>query len=253
MKDSNLSRSSEFGAKSENPGRGNFRDRPVCEAALVGALCLLVGLLPADASGESSQSKWNLRFDVGGAVPESANLTEFGGPVSGESMELTVGFQFDLAAEYQLTPWMGIGPELGFAVNFVDTIAGISPRDTSLWQMLMMVNAVVQYPTEGPVRPFVGAGAGGVASFLTFYDGYYSGSTYYWGSANTGSDFVFGYQAFGGVRFYFNDSWSVGVIYRYLQTDPQRWSTDWGWGQDLTIGVDSIRMHSICLVLSGDF
>ena len=95
----------------------------------------------------------------------------------------------------------------------------------------------------------------GVASFMTFGGGgpysYYD--YYYYEPAGTGADFSLGFQAFGGLRFRVSETMNLGVVYRYLATDRQHWDVEWWNGADFGISVDSIRMHSICLVFSGTF
>ncbi len=216
-------------------------------------LCLAAGCVlwpTAAAQGSESFDRWTGRLDLGGTIPEDADLTEFGGPVTGEKMKLDPGFQFDMGGGYRVTPWLEVGPELGFTLNFVDSIGGWSYPDTTLGQILMMANVRLEYPQGSRLAPFVGAGVGGVASFLTFGGG---SGYYYYEPDGTGADFSFGFQAFGGLRYRFNDSWNIGLEYRYLQTDPQRWDVEWWNGADFTVGVDSIRMHSVCLVFSGAF
>ena len=218
--------------------------------ALVG-LTVIGTLLPVQlAQAEEPYSRWGARVDIGGTIPEDANLTEFGGPVSGETLKLDPGFQFDMAGGYRFTPWLELGPELGFTFNTVDSIGGWSYPNTTLGQILMMANVRLEYPPHSRLAPFVGAGIGGVASFLTFGGGY---DYYYYDPDGTGSDFSLGFQAFGGLRYKFNDQWSLGLEYRYLQTDPQRWDVDWWNGAGFTVGVDTIRIHSVCLIFSGEF
>jgi hypothetical protein len=43
------------------------------------------------------------------------------------------------------------------------------------------------------------------------------------------------------------------VQYRYLATDPQHWNVDWWNGYGFGLGIDSLRMHSICLVFTAEF
>ena len=196
--------------------------------------------------------RWTVRLDMGGVIPEDATLREFGGPVSGEKLKLDPGFQFDLALGYRITPWLEVGPELGFTFNGVDSIGGWSYPSTLLGQILMMGNVRLEYPVKSRLAAFAGGGIGGVASFLTF-----GGDTDYdyddHGPDGTGSDLVWAFQAFGGLRYRVADKWTLGLEYRFLQTDPQRWDVDWWTGQEFSVGIDSLRMHSVCLVLSGSF
>ena len=64
---------------------------------------------------------------------------------------------------------------------------------------------------------------------------------------------MWAFQAFGGLRYRVAENVSLGLEYRFLLTDPQRWDVDWWNGQDFTVGVDSLRMHSVCLVFTAKF
>ncbi len=225
-------------------------------SALVGMLLIAApwSLHPARAAEPSD--RWTARLDLGGTIPADADLKELGGPVSGEKFKLDPGFQFDLSGGYRITPWLEVGPELGFTFNSVDSIGGWSYHDTMLGQILMMANVRLEYPVKTRLAPFVGAGIGGSASFLTFGGGSSGNSYYYYYDYEpdgTGSDFSMAFQLFGGVRYRVAEKWNLGLEYRYLLTDAQRWDVDWRNGFDFTVGIGALRMHSICLVFSGEF
>jgi len=50
------------------------------------------------------------------------------------------------------------------------------------------------------------------------------------------------FQAFAGLRYSFSQNWNLGLEYRYLVTDSQRWDVEWWSGGGFTIGVDSIAL-----------
>jgi opacity protein-like surface antigen len=191
--------------------------------------------------------RWELRLDMGGTIPQDANLTRFGDPVSGQSLKLSPGFQMDFAFNYKLTPWLAIGPELGFLYNSVSSFGDISYHDSFLFQMPMMANLTLEYPTQGRLRPYIGGGVGGVVSSLTF------GEDYYWGPDGIGSDFTFGFQVFAGVNYRLSQSTYLGVMYRFLYTDSQDWNVEWWTDWHFHVAVDPIQVHSFCLVLSCRF
>ena len=220
---------------------------------LIGVLLTAAALPMHSARAAEPFGRWTGRLDMGGTIPEEADLTELGRPVSGEKFKLDPGFQFDMSGGYRPTPWLEVGPEFGFTFNSVDSIGGWSYPDTTLGQILLMANVRLEYPVKSRIAPFIGAGIGGVASFLTFGD--HSDYYYYYGHEpdGTGSDFSLAFQLFGGVRYRVEGKWNLGLEYRYLVTDPQRWNVDWWNGSDFTVSIDSLRMHSICLVFSGEF
>jgi len=205
----------------------------------------------ADEEESPARARWTVRFDVGGNIPENPSLTLHDGPVtSGGSMEMTAGFQMDLAIGYRLAPWLIIEGELGMSANDVESVGNWSYPDSSLSQLALMANVVIE-PLEGPWVPFAGFGAGGVYSTLTFGNYYY----YYYDSSSDGygTDFVPAAQAFVGLRYEFSRSFNVGICYRFLATDRQTWGIDWWTGSDFEVGVDAIFIHSICLTFASSF
>ena len=165
-------------------------------------------------------------------------------------MKLSAGGEFAAAVGCHLTPWLSLEGELGFAFHNVDSIGNWSYPDSSLSHLLLMANVVVEKPI-GRFVPFAGAGIGGDFSYLTFGSGY----DYYWGwdPDGAGTDFVFAYQAFAGIKYRFGDNCSLGVMYRYFATGEQNWKVDWWNGPDFKVGVDSIHAHSVSLVFSASF
>jgi opacity protein-like surface antigen len=219
----------------------------VCGVVL-GLLFINPGAQAADSGG-----RWRLRIDVGGVIPQETDLREFDGPTGDNKFKLNAGFQYDMALDYQVTPWLGVGPELGFTFNGVDSIGAWSTGDTTLFQMLMMANVVLQYPTEGPLIPFAGAGIGGSAGFLTFWGDYDDDDYPYVDPDGAAADIVLAFQAFGGLRVRVSENLELGVVYRLLATQPRHWDVNWDNGPDFDIGTDRLIMHSVCLVFSGTF
>ncbi len=217
--------------------------------AWVALVCFGAGATWAADFGDGT--RWRGRIDIGGTIPESANLKEFNGPVSGEQMKLDPGFQLDLSLGYRITPWLEVGPELGMTLNGVDSFGNFSYDDTTLFQMPIMANVILELPNAKRFAPYIGAGVGGVASFLTFGN---HGYDYYWGEPDgSGGTFVLGFQAFAGLRYRFNDNFSMGVNYRFLMTEDQKWDIEWWDGYHFDVAVDSVRLHSICLVFEATF
>jgi opacity protein-like surface antigen len=214
---------------------------------LASAVCLA---LSAVGQESSLAERWRFRFDIGGTIPENPTLSEFDGPVTGgDEMELSAGMAFDFAAGYRITPWLLLEGEMGFTFNEIESVGNWSYPDSSLSQMLMMVNAEFSYPL-GRLVPFVGIGGGGVYSSVTFGNYYYY---YYSDSDGWGDDFVPAAQAFAGLRYEFSPNWSAGVSYRFLATPSQNWDVEWWNGADFSLGVDGVFIHSICFTMTGSF
>jgi len=201
----------------------------------------------ARAQTRFDDERWELRLDMGGTIPRDANLTQFGEPVSGQKLKLSPGFQMDFAFNYKLTPWLAIGPEMGFFYNSVSSFGDISYHDSLLFQMPLMANLILQYPNQTRFRPYIGAGVGGVLTELTF------GEDYLWGPDGIGSDFTFGFQTFAGLNYQLSQSTYLGVMYRFLYTDSQNWNVEWWTDYHFHVAIDPIQVHSFCLVLSCRF
>src|SRR5690242_9802441 len=125
--------------------------------SLLVTLVAFVALSAYQARAQSlfDEERWELRLDMGGTIPQDANLIRFGEPVSGQQLKLSPGFQMDFAFNYKLTPWLAIGPELGFLYNAVNSFGDLSYHDTYLFQMPIMANLTLEYPTQGRLRPYI--------------------------------------------------------------------------------------------------
>jgi opacity protein-like surface antigen len=214
----------------------------------------LWGLQPRLAAAGSSVDEpgWLFRFDMGGNIPQDATLSDYSGPVGSGELKLNPGFQMDMALDYKLTPWLAVGGELGFLYNGVDSVGGFTYQDTWLFQLPMMANVTLRYPNQTPLVPYVGAGIGGVASVLTFggESGYYY---YYWEPDGSGSAFTWAAQFYAGLNYRINDKAEIGVNYRFLYTGSQDWNVEWWDNYHFTAAVDSIQVHTFCLVFNVHF
>jgi opacity protein-like surface antigen len=217
-------------------------------------LLVAAGLQTGLAAGlwEHDDTRWLFRFDMGGTIPLDAKLNEFEPPVSDGHLRLSPGFQMDLALDYKLTPWLAVGGELGFLFNGVDEVGGFKYHNTDLFQMPIMANLTLRYPNQSRFVPYIGVGGGGLASALDFGGGGY-GYYSYWEPDGTASTFTLAAQGFAGVNYRLSDKMDLGVIYRFLYTDSQSWDVEWWNGYRFGVGVDSIMVHSFCLVFTGHF
>lgn len=218
------------------------------------ALCLLLcgaGLVSQSLGDEFQQiaEKWAVRFDLGGNIPDDPSLRTYDVDFGGDSMELSAGGQFDISLGYRPVPWLILEGEMGVSFNEIDSVGTWSYPDSSLTQMSFMANVVFELPM-GRLVPYAGMGAGGVFSSLSFGSYYYY---YYSSSDGYGTDFVPAAQVFTGLRYQISDRSTLGVNYRFLVTDQQKWDVDWWYGPNFTVGVDSVAIHSICLVYSFNF
>lgn len=137
------------------------------------------------------------------------------------------GFRLSAGGGYHFTPMISAEIESGYLFNEVED-AG----DTALSQVPFLVNAVFRFENSSSFVPFVGAGVGGVATFLTIDD-------FISGSEDDDSDVVFAWQAQAGVHYRINDNMSAGITYKYLGVDGPEF--DIGGGR---VGLEVMHNHS---------
>jgi len=114
---------------------------------------------------------FGFRTDVGVAFQQTLS-----GRNDGDYFRTTFqpGIRFDIEPFYNVTEWFSIGVQTAFIHNTVQSIS--TNGDTvyrgnadfgngDLYQVPILLNTRFQFPTEGPIRAFVGAGIGGNWNF----------------------------------------------------------------------------------------
>ncbi len=155
-----------------------------------------------------------------------------GGPPVGD-LSTDTGFDVGGALGYQITDLLAVEGEIAYRLNSIDvaTIAIVpAPADPDLSALSFMANGVFTAPSGFGVSPYVGAGVG---------------------TARVGGlgdhDFVFAYQAFGGLKTNLTERMSAGVEYRYFAAPDAPYP-----GAGGALDVD-YAAHSANLVLTRRF
>lgn len=173
-----------------------------------------------------------LSIDAGVNIVNDIDFDAFGGSAT---LELDPGFRGSVAGGYRFTPMIAAELETGFLFNSVDQISGpggsASIDDTVFSQVPILANVIFRFENSSPFTPFVGAGAGGVASFLSVDDGT---------TDDSDSDFVFAWQLQAGVHYKISDTMSAGLTYKYLGTDGPGFDIE-----GVEFEVDSVHNHAI--------
>ncbi len=195
---------------------------------------------------QGADGRWYLRGDLGTSLLVNPDVTEFLGPVSDTRVDFDPGLRLGLAGGYRIEPWLAIEVEAGALFN---SINGIGPQsvNASMTQVPLMANLVIQCNNFNRWVPFVGGGAGGVASVLDIDQrvDFGGGSMILQGSD---ADAVFAYQAFAGLRYEFNDAVGVGLIYRFMGAEGSSWDVRDDFGDDLHIQFEDVYSHSVSLL-----
>jgi opacity protein-like surface antigen len=146
-----------------------------------------------------------------------------------------VGLRLDLDVGYRFNESWSVELELGMIYNSLKememtiTEDGVAETlktgdlDTSLYQFPLLASIVYTLPLEGNLKPYLGAGAGGVLVMLE-------------GDGVSESDVVFAWQVMAGVDYEINEKWSAGLAYKLLGTGGCDWNG---------VESDSFMTHSI--------
>jgi len=152
----------------------------------------------------------------------------------GGSFEFDPGLRVSVAAGYRFMPMLSAEIETGFLYNELKD-AG----DTSLSHVPLLVNVVFRFENPTKFVPFIGVGAGGIASFFTIDDII---------SKDDDTDIVFAWQIQAGVHYQINDHMSAGLTYKYLGADNPQFDVGGG-----TVRFDPVHNHAIMASFNWSF
>jgi opacity protein-like surface antigen len=211
-------------------------------ATLLTAVCLCGAL--GSASVNAADPKWYAQADLGVSLVNNTDIGQFVNATGGE-MKFDAGFASGLTAGYHFTPWLAAEFQTGYMLN------GLEGVDAVLSQCPLMVNLTYELRKCGKFVPFVGVGAGGLLSILSIDDRVVAGE----GTVRvdgSDADLLFAYQAFGGMRYNFNDRMSVGFLYRFRGTGGPSWDVeDWFTGETIgKISFDDVFSHAFTVLFN---
>jgi opacity protein-like surface antigen len=207
----------------------------VVAGIFAGAVCI---------SAAHAESRFYVGADVGGALTADPKVKEFLGPVSsGSKVSLDPGIRFGIVGGYKLTDWFSLEGETGVIGNNIKSITDASiDGNATLSNIPFLLNARFTLPHgKCPITPYIGGGAGGSATLLSFENHIDINGNRLNGSD---TDVVFAYQAFGGLRYAINDRMGVGLEYHYFATTGATWEAN-GVGNPNKIGFAGVQSHAI--------
>lgn len=140
--------------------------------------------------------------------------------------EFDPGYRLSVACGYRFTPVISAEIETGYLFNAVT-----DADDMALSQVPFLANVMFRFENSSRFVPFVGVGAGGVASFFNVNDVI---------SEDDDSDVVFAWQVQAGVHYRINDNMSAGITYKYLGADSPQFDIGGG-----LIRFDVVHNHAI--------
>ncbi len=178
------------------------------------------------------ESAW---IEVGGAVISevsgslrtlsSTNATDQAGEISFEP-----GFALYGGFREAFSDWLAAEVQGGFLYNGIDQIrldaGGSWTPDASLMQAPIMANLVLQIPTETPLTPYLGAGAGAMVSWLDIDDVLPTGDGGFATVDESSTEIDFAYQLFAGLRYDLGSGGTISLAYHLVGSGSPQWSLE---------------------------
>jgi opacity protein-like surface antigen len=213
------------------------------------SLCPVLGIMAGelDQSATTNEFKYTenatlpFYISVNPAVPWVQDVS-FSDSLQSSTMRFHPGVGIDAVFGHNFNEAWAVEFDVGFIYVKSSTKrdTGIQTVHDFLTQCPFMGNLRYQIPTHSRWHPFVGVGLGGVYTSLDDEEDLFGIP----GTIHAGSDFVFGYQAFGGVRYEFTRRFEMGLEYRFMGTTEH----DLG-----DVRMDPTYSHSLVLVFSFPF
>jgi len=191
-------------------------------------LCAAAGFtLACRAEDASSTSSFYTKLDLGAAFQGDVEVNEFlglGPLVPQPKLDTDTGFRLGVVGGYKLSTSFAAELESGFVYNAVNAVGDIPvPFDFNIYQVPVLANLVYTVPLEGKIKPYVGAGVGGVL-MIADADG------------ETENEFPFAWQVQAGVDYQISNSCKAGLGYKLMGTGEVNWSI---------MKADSFLTHSV--------
>ncbi len=225
----------------------------------VAVLAMTIGTGRAQEGTPVSQDwKQNLyaTVDFGGVYQqEDTTLFQSAPFPSSTSATFNLGLRGNVALGYNITRLWAVEFDTGVLWNSMDKVNGVPldqpyPLNVSFetYTIPMLANVVFKYPLKHSLVPYVGIGAGGTASILSYSQA---------NSSMEDCDFQFAYQVEAGLKYKFSERMSVGIAYQFLgTTDPSWRSTFSVAGQpamDYQFKEKGFYTHSLVLSFAWNF
>jgi opacity protein-like surface antigen len=186
--------------------------------------------------------------NAGLALGEDVRIDRFIVRTPGTQFELHPGGRLSIFGGYNFNDFVGAQIETGFIYNDIDQIKGGGSIDGALMHVPLLADIVLRYdrPNFAWV-PYVGIGGGGDVSEVwldhvrapngSIVDG-------------VGSDVVFAWQAFAGLRYKFAENMSIGAGYKFFWADGASWDVE---HTPSSIDSGTARVHSILVDFTWKF
>ncbi|HMJ89413.1 MAG TPA: outer membrane beta-barrel protein [Candidatus Acidoferrum sp.] len=180
-----------------------------------------MAIVGASLIGWSSVTRGQgLYFDanVGPSLADDVSVKQFIAPGQRGDIELDPGMRLSVAGGYNFNRYLGVQLESGFIYNNIDKIGRNSADHAALTHVPILADVVFRCE-KGNIVPYIGVGAGGDVSAISFDEARVGAARL----DGTSADVVFAWQAFAGARYKINETMSIGGGYKYFWADGASW------------------------------
>ncbi|HWC60225.1 MAG TPA: outer membrane beta-barrel protein [Verrucomicrobiae bacterium] len=192
---------------------------------------LTLGAASLAVNAHARERDFYLSLDAGASIIQDVNIK------GGNTIELNPGARIDGAFGWQFSRSLAAEFETGITLNSVEKIGGVAVSSyggsADIYQVPMLVNLVYTPPTHCKIKPFIGAGGGGIATIADMQTPL--------GNVND-TDFTFGYQGFAGVKWTLSRCTDIGLTYKFMGSLDHNWSSG-----GVALKTDAIFTHALLL------
>jgi len=192
---------------------------------------LALGAASLAANACAQEREYYLNVDAGASLVQDLNIK------GGNTIQLNPGGRIDGAFGWQFFKSLAAEFETGFTLNSVDKIGDVSVSSyggsADIYQIPLLVNLVYTPSIHGKIKPYIGAGVGGIATVADMQTPL--------GNVND-TDFTFGYQGFAGARWELSPCADIGLAYKFMGSLDHSWSS-----RGVTLKTDPMFTHAFLL------
>jgi opacity protein-like surface antigen len=207
-------------------------------------------LLAATGGYAQSTGHFYVNADGGLAIQENTGIRSGSINSSSGDLHFDSGFRADMQFGYQFNDVFAVELESGIIRNTINEI-GIQQLSTvnanaSLEEIPLMVNTICTIPVKGPIKPYIGLGAGAVAGIFNSSNvpGSGPGPTPNYGD----TDFTFAVQAEAGIKYQICRNLELGLGYKFIGTTDHSWHDN-----DINMRTRGTKTHDIEATLTWRF
>jgi opacity protein-like surface antigen len=215
---------------------------------------VLLSAGPLQVQAQSALDRVYAKLALGPEWTQQTEVKDLFGPAApGSTVKFDLGSRTTTTIGYKVNDWSSVELDFGGMQNSIHEITGATVHNSTLSAIPVLVNGKLRWSNSTRFTPYIGAGLGAsvmllYADHLKFEDSRADG---------VASDFVFSYQALGGLRYALNRKLGLSLEYRYTGMDsadfrlPDVVSSGGRTGDRLRLGrLDS---HSVSLALDANF